>query len=212
MDRPMLNSLIVTAPEDVDFRLRQLGLDRDSIVDVVQQGYFAYISSTANHPPMYAGFVAWAEMVKGLREYLLPKHWSRCDENNYSRVIDPLGTMAIAVSTGDIGTGQSHLNPATKAPKGPSTADAVSVNFDLFNPDPEPGENEVLLTWILLVSRSATEVLCELSLPLMMGKDGRVDLWKERIIVGKIPMDLEPVAMAPAAPTPDIEVGVKRRT
>ena len=210
----MLQNLVLTSPEDVDARLQDLGLERDPIVDVVKQGYFAYISSTDNHPPLYPGFVAWAEMVKGLREYLLPKQWTRCDKNNYSRVVNPNGTVSIAVATGDPGTGQAHSNPTTNAPKGPSTVEAVSLNLDFFKPEPNAtansSEDDELLTWILLVHRISANVLCELSLPLSMGDDGRVDLWRERLIIGSIPLDPDPVKMTPPS-LPDIDVDVKRR-
>ena len=85
------------------------------------------------------------------------------------------------------------------------------MNFDLFQPlAPLPERNDELLTWILLVHRTHSEVFCELSLPSAMGNDGRVDFWQERVIIGAIPMEYDPVEIAPPS-MPDIDVDVKRK-
>lgn len=69
------------------------------------------------------------------------------------------------------------------------------------------------MTWILLVHRARGEVRCELSLPTSMGVDGRVDGWRERIILGAIPTDPDLMEITPPTPPdqPDIHVDVKRR-
>lgn len=127
---------------DVRSRLADLGLEETSIAEVVRRGYGVFISATANDPPLFPGFAAWAQMVRALREYLLPQQWERSDENNYSLVINPAGTVAIAVATGDDATGTTNANPTTKSSKGPSTVEAVTSNqFQLsldFPPVPVP--------------------------------------------------------------------------
>ena len=159
-------------------------------------------------------------MVRGLREYLLPA-WSRCDENNYSLVVNPSDTMAIAVATGDDATGRIDVSPTTKSSKGPSTADAVSSNQlqlelpYIFDSAPAAADDgapeEKRITWIFLVHRARDEVRCELSLPTSMGTDGRVDKWRERIILKAFPTDPEVIEIRPPQPLPDISVDVKRR-
>lgn len=208
---------------DVESRLAQLGLEEDRVTQIVKRGYVAFASCTPNDPPLYPGFSAWATMVRALREYLLPEGWNRCDENNYSLVINPTGNVAIAVATGDDATGRKDTQPTTKSSKGPSTAEAVISNqlqldfgFPLIevpvSARPASSE-EQRMTWILLVHRSQGEVRCELSLPTSMGVDGRVDGWRERIILGSIPTDLSPLEIMPPSPPdqPDINVDVKRR-
>lgn len=207
---------------DVLNRLDELGLEQEAMADVARRGYFAFISCTANDPPFYPGFTAWAQMVRALREYLLPKGWERSDENNYSLVINPIGTIAIAVATGDDRTGRPDADPTTKSSKGPSTIEAVTANqlqlsFPYeFPPMPAPArttdpENK-RMTWILLVYRAINEVRCEISLPLSMGSDGRIEIWQERIILGSIPIDPEFLEVTPPTPSlPDINVAVKRR-
>lgn len=162
-------------------------------------------------------------MVRALREYVLPAGWERSDENNYSLVINPVGSIAIAVATGDEATGFAGIQPTTKSSKGPSTAGAVTSNqlqLDLIFPPidvPAPARHaaseEQRMTWILLVHRAQGEVRCELSLPTSMGLDGRVDGWQERIILGAIPTDPAALEVVPPSPPdqPDINVDVKRR-
>lgn len=208
--------------DDVRDRLAELGLEETSIADVVRRGYGVFISCTANDPPLFPGFAAWAQMVRALRENLLPQKWERSDENNYSLVINPEGTMAIAVATGDDATGRAGAIPTTKSSKGPSTVEAVTSNqFQLsldFPPVPIPSParpadlDDKRMTWILLVHRAMDEVRYELSLPRSMGSDGRIDSWQERIILGSIPVDLEVLEISPPQPQqPDIRVDVKRR-
>lgn len=205
-------------PGAVADRLAALGLEEGPLRDIVKMGYVAFASCTPNDPPLFPGFSAWATMVRGLREYLLPA-WERSDENNYSLVINPAGTIAIAVATGDDATGRSSAVPTTKSSKGPSTAEAVTSNqmqialpyeFPPIAARPE-WSSEPRMTWILLVHRAPREVRCELSLPTSMGIDGRVDGWRERIILGAIPTDGDALEIAPPAPSPDIIVDVKRR-
>lgn len=206
---------------DVDNRLAELGLEEPRIAEVVRRGYVAFASCTPNDPPLFPGFSAWASMVRGLREYLLPE-WDRSDENNYSLVINQAGTIAIAVATGDEGTGRSEATPTTKSSKGPSTVEAVTTNqlqLDLpfvFPPVEAPtrpaAAGKQRMTWILLVHRAQGEVRCELSLPSSMGIDGRVDGWQERIILKAVPTDTDVMEITPPQPVPpDITIDVKRR-
>lgn len=207
---------------DVESRLALLGLAEDRLTEIVKRGYVAFASCTPNDPPLFPGFSAWATMVRSLREYLLPQGWERCDDNNYSLVINPAGNVAIAVATGDDGTGRRDAEPTTKSSKGPSTAEAVSSNqlqLDFGLPmlavpaSAGTSSEDKRMTWILLVHRARAEVRCELSLPTSMGMDGRVDGWRERIILGAVPTDPDLMEITPPLPPdqPDINVDIKRR-
>src|SRR5258706_11501152 len=114
-----MKTAIFTEQNDINTRLTSLGLDRDLLVMAILRGALARSNVTTNHPPLYGPLVSWAETVNALRELLTPKRWTRLDENNYSRVVNPTGTIAIAVATGDEGTGRATATPSTKAPKGP---------------------------------------------------------------------------------------------
>lgn len=206
-------------PSDVRDRLAELGLEQAPLRDVARRGYLAYISCTSNHPPLVPPILAWGEAVCALREYVLPLGWSRSDENNYSVVIDSGERVAIAVATGDEGTGRSDSFPSNKARKGPNTIGAVNANQLQLGfmedelrraPTNLPRPSDTRMTWVLLIHRAADEVRCELSLPSSMALDGHIDGWCERILLGSIPIDGDLIEIAP--PTqPDINVEVKRR-
>lgn len=210
-------------PLDVSIRLDEMGLEQEALANVVRQGFYAFISCTENDAPLYPGLAAWNQMVRALREYLLPKGWIRSNENSFPLVINPSGTMAIAVSSSDEQTGRIEASPATKSSKGPRTIEVVAANQEqlhLFCPEPSPVHAETpdansdnnRMTWYLLFHRAANEVRCELSLPLSMGTDGRIVDWQERIILGTIPTDPEFLELTPPAPPqPDIDVAIKRR-
>src|SRR5262245_61681670 len=158
---------------------------------------FSCSNFTPNHPPVGIGISAWTEAVAALRDQLLPLGWTRSDERNYALVFDPEGSMAINVATGDAGTGRIDAVPSNKAPKGVSTADAISVNQQQLELDlPVPSMPHIYgedgpMTWFLLLHRSDKEIRSELSLPSAMSPDGRITRWQERIILSMIPLDTE---------------------
>lgn len=74
----------------------------------------------------------------------------------------------------------------------------------------EDEDSPPVTTWVLLVHYAENEIRAELSLPFDMGTDGRIAIWQERILLRALPLDPEPIAVAP--PTqPDIEVAVRRK-
>jgi hypothetical protein len=207
-------------PADVRSRLAELNLEEEALKDAVRRGQLAFLSCTPNHPPQFPGMSAWAETVCALREILTPASWQRSNDNNYSLCLAPAGQMAIAVATGDEGTGRADTTPSTNARKGPRTFDAVAVNQLRFSfmddPAPQRGAPAVANggreTWVLLIHRAHDEVRCELSLPISMDEEGHIDAWRERILLGSIPLDGDIGEAVPAEPTlPDIEVSVRRR-
>ena len=214
-----MQNVVFAKPFNIRDRLAERGLEEGPLLDAIRQGYVAFISCTDNHPPFSKGLIAWAETVRALRDYLVPAGWRRSDQKNYSMVVEPAGRLAIVVATGDDGTGRSETTPSTKAPKGPSTIDAVVINRQLsLFVEPElvlsgelPSEdNDDRETWFLLVHRSQGQVRCELSLPLSMGPDGYINGWKERIILGPITLDGDVFDVNPPA-VPDITIPIERR-
>ena len=203
-------------PGDIRQRLADLGLEEEPLKETVRRGQLAYISCTANHPPQFPGMAAWAETVRALREYVVPLGWRRSNDNNYPLAVDPEGLVAIAVATGNDGTGRAEALPSTNARKGPSTSDAVAANqlrFSFMEERParlSSGSDDSRATWILLIHRAATEVRCELSLPISIGEDGHIDVWRERILLGPIPLDGDFVEIVPPA-RPDITIDIRRR-
>lgn len=199
---------------NVQRRLAELGLTEQPLRDAVMRGQLAWAACNPFHPRIYPPLVGWAETVAALRENLAAAGWEPSDENNYSVAINPAGQLAIAVATGNEYTGLVHSSPSTKASKGKHTVSAVLVNqaqlslFETINNPPEQAPERT--TWLLLMYRDEHEIRCELSLPVSIGNDMRVDAWRERIVLGAIPRDPQPLEVRPPQ-QPDIDVAVKRR-
>ncbi len=215
-----MTAVVRQEPGDVRSRLAELGLQEEPLKDAVRRGQLAFLNCTPNHPPPFPGMSAWAETVCALREYLIPAGWQRSNDNNYALSVDRAGQVAIAVATGNDGTGRADATPSTNARKGPSTSDAIAANQLRFSfmdqPVPPRGAPAAAgsgrATWILLIHRATGEVRCEISLPISIGEDGHIDAWRERILLGPIPLDGELAEAVPAPPSlPDIDVSIRRR-
>lgn len=216
-----MTAVVRREPGDARSRLAELGLEEEPLKDAVRRGQLAFLNCTPNHPPPFPGMSAWAETVCALREYLIPAGWQRSNDHNYALSIDPVDQIAIAVATGNEGTGLADATPSTNARKGPSTLEAIAVNQLRFSFMDEPpvqakprsgGRSNPRATWILLIHRASNEVRCELSLPISIGEDGHIDAWRERILLGSIPLDGDLAQAVPTPPPlPDITIDVKRR-
>lgn len=202
-------------PAHVQRRLAELGITEAQLRDAVMRGQLAWAACSPFHPRIYAPLVGWAETVAALRENLATAGWEASDEHNYSVAINPAGELAIAVATGNEYTGLLHSSPSTKASKGKHTVSAILVNqaqLSLFEIEPPPvaEQGPERTTWLLLMYRDEREIRCELSLPVSIGTDMRVDAWRERIILPAIPRDPQLIEVRPPQ-QPDLDIAVKRR-
>jgi hypothetical protein len=215
-----MQTLLHTDSDAVQVALGRLDLEEEILLTAAQASYLAKANSTANHPPMHAPFVAWSEAVRALRDGLVTRGWQRNNDKNWPRTIHPSGNIALTVATGNEATGRAGDSPSTKAAKGPSTVGALEVNRGLqfWLPGMEPPraldaneeEDSKTITWLLLVHHADNEIRAELSLPLDVDRDGKVAVWRERIILRSIQLDGEPVEVQPPA-LPDIDVAVRRK-
>jgi hypothetical protein len=210
-----------STPEDSRDRLAELSLDALIFAQAIQRGQAIAAGYTPNHPAICRGISQWGEIVAAVREQLLPRGWTRMDEDNLPLTVNPTRTIALSVSTGDENTGIEDANPSTRSTKGPRTADAVIVNalqLNLFGNVPlkpeELKESNGVMTWILLFHRDVTaqETRFELSRPVKMDSDGHVEVWVERIIFPALPFGTDGVLAPKDAPlSPEIVPEVKRR-
>jgi hypothetical protein len=205
--RMKTKSVVVSDPVDVDRRLHQIGagLTQTVLWDTADAGEGAAAGCTAHHPPSFAGTARWAEMVRYIRDTLVPLGWTRSDYKNFSTLVSPDGTHAIAIARGDEGTGEEALFPSTLYPKGSATQEAIDGNLLLPFDDVRAAENRrelrpLVSTWLFLHSRAADEIRCELSRPTKIDASGFVDAWSERILLTpiqlnrtKVPVPQEPV-------------------
>jgi hypothetical protein len=199
-------------------RLAELGLESEWLLDSARRGMAAAAGCTPNHPAVLLGILGWGETICALRDHLVPRGWQRLDEGNLPLAVNEAKTVALTVATGDEDTGRPDGNPCTKFKKGPRVASAVANNQLQLFPVPvhmRPDEATGRATWLLLIHRDRVvrELRTELSRPVSMGEDGRVDAWSERILMGAVPFD-DQVIVEPTSPndsSPDIVVEIKRR-
>jgi hypothetical protein len=215
MDR--MEVAIWSEPDAVDAALARLGVAVAPLVIAVNRGYLAAISRTLNDAPNAAGFYQWNETLRTLREELAVFEFTRSNTRGYSTALRGDKRMAIAVSSGDEGTGVARANPSTKQVKGPCTIAAVSSNaaqLELFPGvvlmPPPCGDEVECLTWILLFHASAAELRAELSLPVNMDEGGQIRAWRERIILPTQPLDTAFTIPEPDF-GPEVEIEIQRR-
>lgn len=203
--------------------LHALGaLTQENLLESVEWGLRHAFDCTRHEPPNVPGFIAWGKIVRALRDRLVPNNWSPNDVKNYSTVVSPTGTDAIAVAAGNPGTGKASEQVATRSSKGPMTRQKIGENqLRLFEtvasqfPSPEPLPDVGVRTWLLLhyVDEEAEEIRVELSLPVSIDEDGHVTDWRERIILDPIPHLPEPFSGPRPAEDEDdqTEIEIRRR-
>lgn len=216
-----LSDSVYIEPWDVNRRLAELGLKEECLLQPAERGFTAWASCTANHPSAIPGLSAWGETVCALRERLIPLGWERKDEQNWPLVVNKGGTIALSVATGNEDTGRKDRDPVTASAKGPRTVSAITANqnqlvFPEMLPSLESLKATGRTTWLLLLYRDtdAREMRCELSRPIGMDSEGRVDGWAERIILSPRPFDGIEGALVGGGngpQSPEITLEIKRR-
>jgi hypothetical protein len=206
-----VTAIIFESFDDVRRRLATLGLSPELLREAILDGEAARESCTPHDPSSLPGILAWGRTVRGLRDRLVPVGWTSRDVQNYPTVVSPDGMLAVAVATGDEGTGRPEFTASTKYAKGSATALAVTVNqLDLFPSPAAFWTTPATVTWILLVRRDSDVVRAELSRPKLITEDGVIVDWSERVILGEIPVEPEPLADS-CALNEDIVVEVARK-
>jgi hypothetical protein len=210
----MQTAKIVHMPPDVAARLTELGLKEELLREALRQANLYRVRTTNHHPRLYRYQVMTAETIAALRDLMVPEGWHKLDEGQYELTLNPSGTMAVAVASGDDNVAQVERNPSNKSPKGRHTIAAVESNSqaDLF-PDSLPVKalDTVRDTWVLLHRVTKDAIHSELSRPTKIDDDGMITLWSERILLGKIELDGDPVQIT-APDQPDIDIFISKRS
>ncbi len=216
-----MDTIVHSDESAVTRRLGELGLTQEILTNAVIAAYQAWSNCTDFDPSMYRGLTIWAVAVRHLRLGLVPEKWQAKNEANYSITISPDGRIAIAVATGDEGTGIAQGFPTTQSSKGPRTMDALAANnrqlgFEFRFPDGntppllDPATFGERATWLLLIHRSNKELRAELSHPLGFDNNLRVSGWKERLLLP--PIDIEQLAsFQPGERKQPIDIPVRRK-
>ncbi len=198
-------------------RLIELDLSVEILTEAVIYGQMERDGCSSLDPPTFPGTTAWAATNRALRAILMRNRaWTLSNANNFCTTISPTGEVAIAVATGDDGTGREHEASNFKNKRGPTARRAVETNqmllFEIVQADTMPVVPSK--TWILLVSRKADQVFSEMLLPRSLDESGRVEAWAERIILPTINLNDAPKKLTiPSEPEggAEIEIDVTRR-
>lgn len=199
---------VTTGEVAVREQLALLGLTPEDLIDAIKFGEGHRALCTPDDPRGFPGMTAWARTVRGLRTGRLRKAgWTKDDDGNYPTLLNPDKTLAIAVATGDDGTGIYDPNrpfdkPKLKYTKGPMTKAAVERNSETpyMWPDMEEdaqAKRKALeaaanrITWMLMRRRDGDTLFSEFSLPWEISDAGQVDGWKHRIVLE--PLDVDPM-------------------
>lgn len=207
---------VYVEPVDKASRLDALGLNEPLLLEAVGLGSGYALDCTAHDPPNMAGIMAYGKITRALRDRLVPQGWESNDSRGYSTTIHPNRTYAIVVAGGDAHTGLPDQTPSTRSEKGPATKDAVAVNqrsfAELGDDFRRAMEPTGMQTWFLLHYEDMTthEIRSELALPAAMTGDGRIAMWRERVILSPIPIDRSTVALE-ASDEPALDIPVERR-
>jgi hypothetical protein len=184
--------------------LAQMGLRIAYLEGAVRYGHERASRCLPVHPKTYQGQVMWAETVGELRTQLLDlnQDWKAGQTNNYETSYHAERGIAIAVVGGDGNTGVTAFNhPKTARKRGPITAKRIKRNvsgqlpFDLPELADPPEDDELCATWFFLLKARKEIMYSELSLPVSLGADNRIDRWAVRIILPHI--SLTGVAITP---------------
>ena len=193
------NSPIISKDENASARLAELGLSRELLFKASLRADAEAKLSTDLDAPTHAGTTRFSRTTRFLREAMIPAGWDYDNSRNYCRTIHPTGAFSVVVSSGDQGTGvvTPGQSPSTRYPKGEVTVQAVETNMQLvlelgeeFDVPAQPSPTPVV--WYLLQRVTAREIFLELSLPTAI-ENGVISKWEERIVLGSIPRDGEPI-------------------
>lgn len=177
-----------------------LGITSADLLAAALQCFRSASSAGPLQPKGSDGTLAWIYGTEAFRQQMLPKRWKPADPSNQPRVVSPDGKHAVTVACGDLNTGNPYAKPQTRNKRGNRTTKSVSYNArqaDLFPVErrsrqifvEDPLGEQTL--WILLfyVDVENRTVHYELSRPINIGENGKVDDWSPRFIMPPLILD-----------------------
>ena len=206
---------IYTDHDAVQEQLASLGMTSEILKTAVSEGQAARNTATLHHPANAGGTFAFLEVVRSLRDQLVPIGWEKKDVHNLSMTINQELNVALTVSGGSKETGQADGYPTTRNHKGETTKQYLSHNQLSLFPELDPSQETNDLysqTWLLLYysDTSKNELRSELSLPTETDVHGKVCGWKMRILLAPIPLDGLSITIEPDY-SPEIDIDVQLR-
>lgn len=177
-----MSAIVRIAELDVNARLRQLGLTRDLLIDVLRACVQGYGDCTDNDPPTAKGYESWRWGTRHFRELLLPgdPDWQKNDAIPSVRNAK-LGIRVIVLNADDeTANPDPNAVPTNRSPKGVLHERAIKGEW--LPGLPYPYEEITDEIWYFCNHVRGDQVLAELSCPQRI-EGGFIVAWKERIII-----------------------------
>jgi hypothetical protein len=179
--------IIYAEPWDRDRRLRELGLDRAGLIEVVKAMVSARSDTTINNSQSAPSYYAWDAGVRALRELYGQRGWEKEILNGLETIKHPKLKIRVAPVNADAAVCSPDASPQNRTPKGPVTRKVIDLNgqIDMFANSPmgRPAiDHEGTSIWELLVHDDGNKVLAELSRPIEFD-NGYFIAYSERIFI-----------------------------
>lgn len=186
----------VHEPAEAVARLSSLGLSTSGLRRVMEAAAGGYAGTTDHHPKSASGFYLYAEATAALRRVTVgaasEAGWNYDELGGQARVFNMRTGVVIVVQSGYDATGVAQRVPTQRHPKGTATRGKVADNqlvlFELDSGKPVQSDPPAL-AWILLLAVHDGALHGELSLPQHMDGEGKVHVWRERILLEAVPLD-----------------------
>jgi len=204
----------VSDPIELTDLLEPMDLTQEYLSTAVRFGEAKRDACTPNDAPVVPPFLAWAYTLRKLRDDAPIGVWEKSDQA-LNLIINRSKRIAISVASGGEHTGDPDATPTTKRPVGIATRRAVFRNrqgvLDLRYENVQDVGEEACITYLLLRRRENDRVFWELSVPDVIGIDGFVVDWSERLVFPPIDLEPGPILQADDEQTSKVSVPVNRK-
>lgn len=215
-----MTSTTYEEPYDRDKRLRELGLSRDVLIQIVEACVIGRGDTTDNDPRSAGGYFAYSFGTRRMRELYRGKDgWEKGQVDGIETIDHHGRRIRVAVVSTDAGTCIKTRSPRNRTCKGPAAEKVTDLNnqteMDFVDQSGRPLpriENVSDYTmWYLCIFDSGSTVRAELSMPVIF-RSGYFIKFAERIfIIGSGEWDeIEHVEPREEA-EPDFEIEIRRK-
>lgn len=185
-----MSAVIYSTAWDRDRRLRQLRLDRKSLIEVVKAMVSARANCSDNDAKSAPGYLSWNAGVRQMRDLYLRRGWERETLDGIETIKHSEAKIRVTVVNTDEDTGRMQGSPRNRTPKGPAAARVVDLNgqIEMFPGDPagKPAtDSDGCSIWHLCVFDDGANVRAELSRPVEFDSHYFVKFSERIVILGE---------------------------
>ncbi len=191
---------VIHWPLEVDDRLKELGLNRESLWQAIQAGINYKASLTQFNTNAVKGIGVWDAIHRALGEQVCADKWIRQEPGNFAYMMHPSENWGVAVLAGDKGTGLSDPQVSNQSPFSgrarKRTRQAIRQNEVVTGWQTHIAQENTkawqgimpipILTYFLVhhIDLNSETVCAELSLPVRLTASGDyISAWAERILL-----------------------------